>query len=110
MTEQTNFWKKLVLDFLDYARYKVESDGMTMDEWESIAKTIESGVCLRGTIEDFARYYGKPKTNISSVIDRKITMKPERRVLHSFNAFRKVVPSSWIHQKATDNQQYKNKM
>ena len=97
MTTDTNFAKRIILDFLDFIRFKVENDSLTLEEADSIAKTIEGGLSLTGTADDFARFYGKTKTNVTTVIDRRFLPKPKRVLLHSFNEFRKVVPSTWNH-------------
>ena len=89
--------KKIALEFLDFIRFKLENDSLTIEEAESIAKTIESGLNLVGTADDLARFYGKTKTNVTTVIDRKMLSRPKRLVLHSFNEFRKAIPHSWVH-------------
>lgn len=105
MSEETNIWKEIVLEFLDYLRYKVENGKLTMRETETMARTIESGLDLHGTVEDFSRFYGQSRTNVSSVINRRLFGKPVRRVFYSFNAFRKVVPAKWkCHGNKSDNQ------
>ena len=99
MPENQNFAKEIILEFLDYLRYKIENDRLTMEEADSIAKTIQGGMNLTGTTDDFAQYFGKTKTNVTTVIDRKMLPKPRRTLLHSFNEFRNAVPSSWHHRK-----------
>ena len=89
------FGKKLVLEFLDFLRYKIETDGLTVDEVEALAKTLEKGLPLSGTAQDFARFYERSKDNVNVVLSRKMLSPPTRKVLYSFNAFRKVVPASW---------------
>lgn len=89
--------KQIILEFIDYIRYKVENDVLTLEEAESIAKTLGCGLNLMGTADDLARFYGKTKTNVTTVIDRKMLSRPRRLVLHSFNEFRKAIPNSWIH-------------
>lgn len=91
--------KKIVLEFLDYLSFKVRSDSLTMEEVESIARTIEENITILGTADDFARFYDKPRTNISSTINRCMLEKPKRRVFYSFKAFRKIVPHKWKCQK-----------
>lgn len=99
MQKETNFAKRIILEFLDFIRFKVENDNLTMEETESIAKTIAGGMNLLGTTDDFARFYGKTKTNVTTVIDRKMLPAPKRTLLHSFNDFRKAVPKSWTFHK-----------
>lgn len=83
--------KRVVLEFLDFLRYKVENDLLTMGEVESLAKAIGERVLLIGTIDDFARFYDQSNTNVSSVIKRRMIPKPVRRVFYPFNAFSKIV-------------------
>ena len=90
-----NVGKRILLEFIDFFRYKVENDLLTMQEMESLARTIEENVKLLGTADDFARFYGQPRTNISSTINRNMLEKPIRRVFYSFNAFRKIAPRKW---------------
>ncbi len=87
--------KRVLSEFLSFLKYKVDNDLLTMDEVESIAHTIEEGLILRGTVDDLSKFYDQPKTNISSLINRRLVAKPLRRVFYSFNAFRKIVPESW---------------
>lgn len=97
MPKEQSIGKKIALEFLDYLRFKIESDSLTMEEVESIARAFEGSLCLTGTADDIARFYGKSKTNVTTVIDRKMLSKPKRAVLHSFNEFRRAAPSSWHH-------------
>ena len=100
MLDDTNFAKKIILDFIDFVRFKIENDKLTLEEAKSIARTIESCLNLTGTVDDFAKFFGKTKTNVTTVIDRKMLPKPKRTLLHSFNEFRKAIPSSWnVHKK-----------
>lgn len=101
MPKEQSLGKKIVLEFLDFIRFKIESDSLTMEDADSIARTFENSLNLTGTADDFARFYGKTKTNVTTVIDRKMLPKPRRLVMHSFNAFRKVIPSSWHIHKET---------
>lgn len=88
-------WKVIVSEFLGFLKYKVDNDLLTMEEVESLAKAMEEGLEMMGTAEDFARYYGQPRTNVSSVINRRMLEKPKRRVFYPFRAFRKIVPKAW---------------
>ena len=97
MPKEQNIGKRIVLEFLDFIRFKIENDSLTLEEADSIARTIENSLDLTGTADDFAKFYGKSKTNVTTVIDRKMMPKPRRLVIHSFNAFRKAIPKSWFH-------------
>ena len=101
MPTETNFAKQIILEFLDFIRFKVENDVLTMEDAEAISRSIQNGLPLVGTTDDFARFYGKTKTNVTTVIDRKMLSKPKRTLLHSFNEFRRAVPSSWHNHRET---------
>jgi len=87
--------KQLLLEFLDFFRYKIENGLLTMGEVESLAKAISERVLLLGTIDDFAQFYKQSHTNVSSVIKRRMIPKPVRRVYYPFNVFSKIVPQKW---------------
>ena len=87
--------KRVLAEFLDYLKYKVDNDLLTMEEVESMAKAIEENLTVLGTADDFARFYDQPRTNVSSVINRKMIQKPVRKVYYSFKAFRKIAPDKW---------------
>lgn len=93
--EEQGFGKKIILDFLDFVRYKVESDSLTMEEADSIARTFMENVTLSATIDDLALYYGQSRNNVKVVICRKMLSKPRRRVHYSFNEFSRIVPKGW---------------
>ena len=95
MPNVQNNGKRIILEFIDFIRFKIENDSLTMQEAESIAKTFMENLNLSGTPEDFARFYGQPRTNVSSVINRRILEKPVRRVFYPFNTFREVIPDKW---------------
>lgn len=52
MPRNQRLGKQLVLEFLDYLRFKIEQDKLTLEETESIAKTIENTLNLTGTADD----------------------------------------------------------
>ena len=90
-----NVGKRILSEFLSYLKYKVDNDLLTMEEVESISKAIEENLTVLSTADDFARFYGQSRTNISSIINRKMMDKPIRRVYYSFKAFRKIIPEKW---------------
>ena len=87
--------KRILSEFLSFLKYKVDNDLLTMEEVDSMVRTIEESLTVRGTADDFARFYDQPKTNISSLINRRMVSKPVRRVFYSFKAFRKIIPEKW---------------
>ena len=69
MSENQSIGKKIILDFLDFIRFKVENDTLTLEETESLSHMFENNLILTGTLDDIARFYGKPKENVKVVID-----------------------------------------
>ena len=92
---QTNLGKKILLEFIDFIKYKIDNDLLTMQEMDSMAKAIENNFELLGTADDFAKFYNQPLTNVSSVINRRMFEKPLRKVFYRFNTFRKITPEKW---------------
>ena len=91
--------KKILSEFLGFLQYKVDNDLLTMEEVESIARVIEENLTVMGTADDFARFYGQSRTNVSSAIDRRMLAKPVRRVFYNFNIFNRIVPDKWHNHK-----------
>ena len=87
--------KKLVLEFLDFLKYKVENDLLTMEDIDSIVRVIKQDLKIVATIDDLAAFYCQPNGNVRSLINRRMIQKPQRRVYYSFNAFSKIVPEKW---------------
>lgn len=92
---RNNIGKTILSEFLDYLQYKVKNDLLTMEEVESLARIVEENLPLQGTVDDLARFYNKPRTNISSIIHRRMLDKPVRRVYYRFDKFRRIVPDKW---------------
>ena len=93
--KEPNFWKGIILEFLDFLRYKVENDKLTMKEVEAFSRILQENLPVSGTISDFAEYYKKPEVNVRVAINQRMIPKPTRRVFYPFNAFRKCIPDSW---------------
>ena len=54
------------------------------------------GLDIFATADELAELYGKSKDAVHGVIKRKMLQKPKRNItLYNFNAFAKIVPSSW---------------
>lgn len=82
-------------DYLGILANKARTGELTDEDVETLAMVIRHAGGIRATIQDLAAYYGKSEDNIRHVIHRNFMPKPERRVYHDFDAFRKSVPSSW---------------
>ena len=87
--------KRLLLETIDFLRYKIENETLTAGECASLARLVAQSLELSGTAEDFARFFGKSTNNVKVVICRKLDCKPARRVLYPFARFCEVVPETW---------------
>ena len=87
--------KKLIIEFLDFLKYKVENDLLSMEDIDSLVRAFKQDLKIVATIDDLATFYGKPNVNVRGLISRRMIQKPQRRVYYSFNAFSKIVPEKW---------------
>lgn len=87
--------KSVALEFLGFIEYQIENDNIRVITVKQLADFFVEHLNLKGTVDDFAKFYGKTKTNVSTVIDRKMLSKPERKVLYDFGEFSRAVPDSW---------------
>ncbi len=101
MNQESNFAKEIVLSFLEFLHYKIKNDKLTLPEADRVARTIEKEIGLRGTIGDFAEFYGQSKNNVKVVINRYLVEKPERIVTYPFSTFNRSIPKSWKDKKDT---------
>ena len=94
--KEQNFWKEILLEYLDFFRAKVESDSLTLGEMQSFASCFMENLDLYATIDELSEHYGKSKDAVNGIIKRKMFQRPRRNVvLYSFSAFRKIIPGSW---------------
>lgn len=90
-----NIAKELLLEFLSFLKFKIDNDALTLEELQDMARAVAEDLPLQGTADDFAKFYGQTRSNVSMVINRRVTDKPKRRVYYSFKEFRRKVPKSW---------------
>ena len=97
MDKQGNFMREALSEFLGFLKYKVDNGVLTMQDVETMLSALELGLDIKGTTDDFANYFGKSKWAVVGIIKRKVFAKPQRNVvLHSFGAFLKHIPRSWL--------------
>ena len=88
--------KKILSEILSYYQYKIDHNLCTPEELDSATKVLQENMKIYGTIDDFAKFYGKSKDAVSSVIKRRMIEKPKRNVvLYPFHVFQKILPPSW---------------
>lgn len=92
---KNQFLKNMLIETLDYYRYKVINDECTADDMKSIFKAISNGVICDTTIKDLAEFYGQSESNIRNVLSRNIVKKPKREVLYNFFDVSKIIPKRW---------------
>ena len=91
----TDIGKRILADYLGYLKYKVEHDGLTLEEGQALLRVFEDSIHMSATTDDLAAYYGRSNEAVRAVISRKMLSKPKRRVTYSFNEFRSVLPDKW---------------
>lgn len=88
--------KQMLSEVLGYYKYKVDNNLCTMAEMQDALNAMECNMEIYGTVEDFARFFGKSKDAVNGIIKRNVYEKPVRGlVLRSFHKFVKRVPDSW---------------
>lgn len=88
--------KQMLSEVLGYYKYKVDNNLCTMAEMQDALNAMECNMEIYGTVEDFAKYFGKSKDAVNGIIKRNVYEKPIRGlVLRSFHKFIKRVPDSW---------------
>ena len=94
-SSKRNIHKEILCEFLDFIKFKVETDRLTADEVTSLVESVVAGTNLYSTAKELARFYNQSEHNVRCVINRRLIAKPQRRVYYPFSAFAKVVPQSW---------------
>lgn len=90
--------KELIKETLDFYKYKLDH-GCTMEDIEIAARWAAENIGALGTVEDFAKFFGKKESDVRTVINRKVIDKPKRRVFYHFIPFLKNVPPKWLEKK-----------
>ena len=87
--------KKLLIDFLDFLRFKVENGELTADEIDSLVHNVLKQSDVYATAEELAAFYGQSLQNIRCVVSRKLVKKPRRKVYYPLHEFQEAAPVSW---------------
>lgn len=64
--------KQLLSEILSFYKYKVDNNLCTPAEIEAASKVLQENMEIYGTIDDFARFYGKSKDAVNGVIKRRM--------------------------------------
>ena len=90
--------KALLLEILDFLRYKIETDQCTAEEIRKFADIATEQLDTLATTNEIADFYGESESNVRNILARRVIPKehkPKRKVYFSFNLFATLKPKSW---------------
>jgi hypothetical protein len=90
--------KHILLNILDFLRYKVDNDQCTPEELRKFSDIATKELNTSATIDELSDFYGQSRSNVSNVISRRPIpkdKKPKRRIYYNFAWFSSIIPDSW---------------
>ena len=90
--------KHILLNILDFLRYKVDNDQCTPEELRKFSDIATKELNTSATIDELSEFYGQSRSNVSNVISRRPIpkdKKPKRRIYYNFAWFNSIIPDSW---------------
>jgi hypothetical protein len=90
--------KHILLNILDFLRYKVDNDQCTPEEIRKFSDIATKELNTSATIDELSDFYGQSRSNVSNVISRRPIpkdKKPKRRIYYNFAWFSSIIPDSW---------------
>lgn len=90
--------KHILLNILDFLRYKVDNDQCTTEELRKFSDIATKELNTNATIDELSDFYGQSRSNVSNVISRRPIpkdKKPKRRIYYNFAWFNSIIPDSW---------------
>ena len=90
--------KQILLNILDFLRYKVDNDQCTADDLCKFSDIATEMLDTKATIDELSEFYGQSRSNVSNVISRRPIpkdKKPKRRIYYNFAWFNSIIPDSW---------------
>lgn len=88
--------KRVILEVLDYLKYKVLNDDCTLEELRSFQDVITDNLDINCTTQDLAERYGQSRSNVRNALSRNFMPKPKRRVYYNFSKFISFIPKRWM--------------
>lgn len=76
-------------------RRRLRAGNLTADDLRAIIHIIASAGGVSVTVSDLAELYGTSETAVRSVIKRRITTRPRRRVHYDLLEFIRAAPRKW---------------
>ena len=93
--------KRALLDVIDFARFKVDTNACTPEEMQSVFRMIEENTINKATTKDIADFYGQSNANVRNIVSR-WGIKGESKRYYDFNKLQKFIPKSWRKLKPTE--------
>lgn len=90
--------KKILLEIIDFLKYKVTTDQCTLEELRKFADVAMNELDTMASTEEIADYYGQKLNNVHNVLKRRPIpkdKKPKKKIYFSFNLFATLKPKSW---------------
>ena len=90
--------KHILLNILDFLRYKVDNDQCTAEELRKFSDIATKELNTSATIDELSDFYEQSRSNVSNVISRRPIpkdKKPKRRIYYNFAWFSSIIPDSW---------------
>ena len=94
--------KHILLNILDFLRYKVDNDQCTAEELRKFSDIATKELNTSATIDELSDFYEQSRSNVSNVISRRPIpkdKKPKRRIYYNFAWFSSIIPDSWKREK-----------
>jgi len=93
--DDSQICKRLLCEFLDFLKFKLEHNTLTLGEKQGLFKALTTNVELMGTAEDIADFYHKSPQDVRTVVNRRMITPPQRKVHYSMTEFQRIVPPKW---------------
>lgn len=86
--------KQMLLDIIDFVRFKVATDNCTPKEMQEVFKFVSEHTITKATTADIAKFYEQSPSNVRNIISR-WGIKGESKSYYDFCELQKYVPKSW---------------
>ena len=91
--------KTIINEVLDFLKFKVNSDSCTPEELRNLSDILTERLNTIGTVEEISEFFNVPQQNLRTMINRKVSDKPKRRVYYRFMSIMKNIPEKWLKHK-----------
>lgn len=91
--------KTIINEVLDFLKFKVNSNSCTPEELRNLSDILTERLDTIGTVEEISEFFNVPQQNLRTMINRKVSDKPKRRVYYRFMSIMKNIPEKWLKHK-----------